>query len=67
MLVGIKEKSIIFIRSKTFPLCIDKLKKTRKNGKIKKEEIGIYLPLWEVYAAFNGKMTKKIGERGMSI
>jgi len=48
-------------------LCIGKLKKTRKNGKIKKEEIGIYLPLWEVYAAFNRKMTKKIGERGMSI
>ena len=36
-----------------------KLKKTRKNGRIKNEEIGIYLPLWEVYAAFNGKMTKR--------
>jgi len=32
---GIKGKIIIFTRSKTFPLCIGKLKKTRKSGRIK--------------------------------
>ena len=29
------------------------------NGQIAEEEMGIYLPIWEVYADFNGKMKKR--------